>query len=92
MNDQPRLWRVSEAAAFLGSSRVSCYRALESGVMPGFKVSGVGWRLDPDELKAWIESQRNATGVRDRGGSRPPRLSLRPRTAGLTGEQDGRAG
>lgn len=64
MTDTPRLWRVGEAAAFLGSSRVSCYRALEAGTMPGYKVPGIGWRLDPDELKAWLESQRNDKRLR----------------------------
>ena len=57
--DTPRLWRVSEAAAFLGSSRVSCYRALEAGEMPGYRVPRIGWRIDPDELRAWLASQKN---------------------------------
>jgi excisionase family DNA binding protein len=62
--DTPRLWCVSEAAAFLGSSKVSLYRALEAGTMPGYKVPRIGWRLDPNELKAWLESQKNTTRPR----------------------------
>lgn len=55
----PRLLRVGEVAALLGSSKVSCYRALEAGTMPGYKVPRIGWRVDPNELRAWLEAQKN---------------------------------
>jgi len=86
--DVPRLWRVAEVARILNCATISVYRALEAGTMPGYKLASIGWRVDPEELNTWRGSQRNTTGARDRGGSRPPRLSSRSRGAGLTGETE----
>lgn len=92
MSDAPRLLRVADVAVLLNCSRVSVYRAAELRKIPCFRLPGIGLRFDPEEIQAWLESQRNMTGPRDRGASSSPRLRPRPRAAGLTGENLGADG
>jgi excisionase family DNA binding protein len=54
--DKPLL-KVAEAARLLRLSRSAVYRGLQDGRIPGFKVIGQ-WRLDQDELDAWITAER----------------------------------
>lgn len=84
--DTPRLLRAQAVAALMDCSRVAVYRALEAGTMPGYKVPGIGWRVDADELRAWLEGQRNTAGPRvNRRGNATPHAPSRPRGAGLHG-------
>lgn len=58
--DNCRLLRIGEVASLLSCSKVAVYRQAERGALPGFKVPGVGWRFDRDELRKWFEAQRNS--------------------------------
>jgi excisionase family DNA binding protein len=52
-----RLVHVDEAASFLRVHRVTLYRMLKKGEIPGaFKIGRV-WRLDLDELERLLETK-----------------------------------
>lgn len=46
---------VDEIAADLQVHRITVYRMLKAGKLPGFKVGRV-WRFRADEVRDWIEN------------------------------------
>lgn len=46
---------LDEAAAALRVERRTVQKAILNGKIPARKV-GVGWRIDPDAIKAWLAS------------------------------------
>jgi excisionase family DNA binding protein len=54
-----RILTVSELAGHLNVHRITIYRLLKSGSLPGFKIGRV-WRFDLDEVGAWMQSGRAA--------------------------------
>lgn len=52
-----QLLTVRETAERLRFSQSAVYRALEDGKLPGYKVLG-RWRVDVDELEAWMREHR----------------------------------
>lgn len=61
------LWRVEEAAEYLGIRPKTLYEWVRSGRVPYRKI-GFNVRFDPEELERWTQSQ--ARGARP-GGSSP---------------------
>jgi excisionase family DNA binding protein len=57
MASTERYLTVNETAKYLRVGESTVYRALAEGRMPGAKVLGT-WRVDRDELDAWIKEQR----------------------------------
>ena len=58
------LLTVRQLQELLGVDRVTIYRLLDSGALPGFKVGGQ-WRFSRAEIEAWLARQR-AGGAADR--------------------------
>lgn len=54
-----RILTVSELAGHLNVHRITIYRLLKSGSLPGFKIGRV-WRFDLDEIGTWMQSGRAA--------------------------------
>jgi excisionase family DNA binding protein len=54
-----RILTVSELAGHLNVHRITIYRLLKSGSLPGFKIGRV-WRFDLDEVGVWMQSGRAA--------------------------------
>ncbi len=50
-----RILTVSELADHLNVHRITIYRLLKSGNLPGFKIGRV-WRFDLDEITQWMET------------------------------------
>ncbi len=48
---------ADEAAEALRVDRKTIFKLLQRGDFPARKV-GVGWRIDPDAVKAWLASGR----------------------------------
>ena len=61
-NDLPdtnQMKTVDEVAADLHVHRITVYRLLKSGKIPGFKVGRV-WRFRMDQVREWIEKPSDA--------------------------------
>ncbi len=56
-----RIMTVAEAANYLRVSRITIYRLLADGRLPGFKV-GASWRLDCGEIDQWAGSRQAEAG------------------------------
>ncbi|HJO03804.1 MAG TPA: helix-turn-helix domain-containing protein [Acidobacteriota bacterium] len=56
------LWRVDQAADFLGIRPKTLYEWVRTGKVPHRKL-GFNVRFDRDELERWVESQPGAAGV-----------------------------
>ncbi len=56
------LWRVDEAADFLGIRPKTLYEWVRTGKVPHRKL-GFNVRFDRDELERWVESQPGAGGT-----------------------------
>ena len=54
-----RILTVFELAEHLNVHRITIYRLLKSGNLPGFKIGRV-WRFDLDEITQWMESGRSS--------------------------------
>jgi excisionase family DNA binding protein len=50
---------VDEIAAELHVHRITIYRLLKAGKIPGFKVGRV-WRFRANEVRDWVEQPRGA--------------------------------
>ncbi len=48
-----RVKTVDEIANELQVHRITIYRLLKSGKIPGFKIGRV-WRFDSDQVRAWL--------------------------------------
>jgi excisionase family DNA binding protein len=55
-----RILTVSELAEHLNVHRITIYRLLKSGTLPGFKIGRV-WRFDLDEITSWMASGKSST-------------------------------
>ena len=62
------LWKVEQAAEYLGIRPKTLYEWVRLGRVPYRKI-GFNVRFDPDELEAWTESQ--SRGSRSRAGDDP---------------------
>jgi len=62
------LWKVEQAAEYLGIRPKTLYEWVRLGRVPYRKI-GFNVRFDPDELEAWTESQSRGTR---RGAGRDP--------------------
>ena len=83
-----KILTVSELAEHLSVHRITIYRMLKDGTLPGFKIGRV-WRFNLDEIANWMASGRGANELaaspedapsalpRDGAASRPVRTSLR---------------
>src|SRR5579872_5562437 len=54
-----RILTVSELAEHLNVHRITIYRLLKNGSLPGFKIGRV-WRFDLDEISNWMASGKAA--------------------------------
>ncbi len=50
-----KILTVSELAHHLNIHRITVYRLLKSGTLPGFKIGRV-WRFDLEEITTWIQT------------------------------------
>jgi len=69
-----RILTVSELAEHLNVHRITIYRLLKNGDLPGFKIGRV-WRFDLDEISKWMASGRSNELSQDGavdGDGRPP--------------------
>lgn len=67
------LWRVEEAASYLGIRPKTLYEWVRTGRVPHRKL-GFNVRFDPAELQAWVEGQaESARDDADRPGSQNER-------------------
>jgi excisionase family DNA binding protein len=57
---QGGLWTPEKVAKYLVMDVVTIRTMLRNGDLPGIKI-GRMWRVDPDDLKAFIESQKQKT-------------------------------
>lgn len=55
---------LDEAAAALRVERRTVQKAILDGKIPARKV-GVGWRIDPDAIKAWLASGNAKAEAKD---------------------------
>ena len=53
-----RILTVSELAEHLNVHRITIYRLLKNGNLPGFKIGRV-WRFDLDEIGEWMSSGKS---------------------------------
>jgi excisionase family DNA binding protein len=51
------IFKVRDAAKYLGCSTITIYRHAEKGDLPGHKL-GSRWRFFRDELNKWLRSRR----------------------------------
>lgn len=54
---EKRLWSIREAANFLNVPAPTVRQLLAEGRLPGVKI-GKHWRIDPDDLRAWLEEEK----------------------------------
>jgi excisionase family DNA binding protein len=54
----PKMLTVDELAQRLVVHRITIYRLLKSGALPGFKVGRI-WRFDLDQIDAWMHDRIN---------------------------------
>jgi excisionase family DNA binding protein len=59
---------VDEIAADLHVHRITIYRLLKAGKIPGFKVGRV-WRFRANEVHDWIENPTRRGGSTDHNGN-----------------------
>ncbi len=60
LDERDRLMDVEEVAEYLHLHLMTVYRMLQSGVLPARKVGG-RWRINKQELDAWLESHTGGT-------------------------------
>ena len=60
-NNQDSMKTVDEIAADLHVHRITVYRLLKAGKIPGFKVGRV-WRFRMNEVREWIEKPARRDG------------------------------
>jgi len=58
-----KILTVSELAEHLNVHRITIYRLLKSGSLPGFKIGRV-WRFDLDEIGTWMSSGKSAAAIK----------------------------
>jgi excisionase family DNA binding protein len=55
-NPNPHFKTVTEIADELHVHRITIYRLLKDGKLPGFKIGRV-WRFDSDEVRKWLSAK-----------------------------------
>lgn len=58
-----KILTVSELAEHLNVHRITIYRLLKSGSLPGFKIGRV-WRFDLDEIGRWMADGKSTQAMR----------------------------
>jgi len=58
-----KILTVSELAEHLNVHRITIYRLLKSGSLPGFKIGRV-WRFDLDEIGLWMADGKSAEAMK----------------------------
>ena len=76
----PALLNVKQVAAYLGLHRVTVLQFAREGKLPGLKI-GRGWRFRADEIRDWLETQRQQSDFPPNIPDRPP-LDRHPATSG----------
>src|ERR1700726_1024715 len=61
-----KILTVSELAEHLNVHRITIYRLLKSGSLPGFKIGRV-WRFDLDEIGLWMADGKSAEAMKAAG-------------------------
>ncbi|MDH7489424.1 MAG: PocR ligand-binding domain-containing protein [Anaerolineae bacterium] len=64
------LLTTRELQNLLKVDRITIYRMLEQGRLPGFKVGGQ-WRFSRREIEEWLEAQRDALALADEAAAVP---------------------
>jgi excisionase family DNA binding protein len=54
-----RILTISELAAYLNIHKITIYRLLKNGNLPGFRI-GRAWRFDLDQVTEWVESGKSS--------------------------------
>lgn len=81
---------LSEVATYLGISRPTVWRLLDSGELPGLKIRDT-WRVEKADLSVWIDQQKSASQEKIRATKkpskkrpvgRPRKVSFKPAAAG----------
>lgn len=62
-----KILTVSELAEHLNVHRITIYRLLKNGSLPGFKIGRV-WRFDLDEITSWMASGKSSRQMLDGDG------------------------
>lgn len=65
------LLTTRELQNLLKVDRITIYRMLEQGRLPGFKVGGQ-WRFPRREIEEWLEAQRDALALADEAATSAP--------------------
>src|SRR5579862_1800069 len=89
-----KILTVSELATHLNVHRITIYRLLKSGSLPGFKIGRV-WRFDLDEIGNWMSSGKSAAAIKaatDGVLERPANGPADSMMDGHDGQQDGSRG
>lgn len=60
----PPAMTVRDFAGLLAVDEKTIYRLAQQGKLPGFNVAGT-WRLQPQDIKGWIEAQKVAPQRRE---------------------------
>jgi len=76
-----RILTVFELAEHLNVHRITIYRLLKSGNLPGFKIGRV-WRFDLDEITQWMESGKSSPDTKVRSSDGRPSLDGHPPSSG----------
>lgn len=63
-----KILTVSELAGHLNIHRITVYRLLKSGALPGFKIGRV-WRFDLEEITNWIQTGKAPQSSSDAAGA-----------------------
>ncbi len=69
------LLTTRELQNLLKVDRITIYRMLEQGRLPGFKVGGQ-WRFSRREIEEWLEAQRDALALADETAAPAPAESV----------------
>jgi excisionase family DNA binding protein len=58
-----KILTVSELAEHLNVHRITIYRLLKSGTLPGFKIGRV-WRFELDEISNWMATGKSVEAMK----------------------------
>lgn len=61
---ETRVWRVAQAAVYVGESRANLYRLVKQGLIPCFR-HGRSLRFDRVALAAWIDGKSKTAHAAD---------------------------
>jgi excisionase family DNA binding protein len=84
-----KILTVSELAEHLNVHRITIYRLLKGGSLPGFKIGRV-WRFDLDEISNWMASGKSTEAMRVATDGHPDGRSDGKADGRLDGRLDGK--